>query len=156
MDIFSLGLVAFELVGGAPFLAGMVDKATALSTLGGGGLEELLQKRLAPLPPQQKNLLQHMLKVSPTERKSARLLRQDGALTGQAWGLHQLGLHLASDTHFSHRNPYHEQVTTTIRREANKEVLQGQQALKQEILSALELAERRLAEQAEWGCACGG
>ena len=91
MDIFSLGLVAFELVGGAPFLAGMVDKATALSTLGGGGLEELLQKRLAPLPPQQKNLLQHMLKVSPTERKSARSLRQDGALTGQAWDLHQPG-----------------------------------------------------------------
>ena len=41
------------------------------------------------------------------------------------------------------------QVTTAIRGLANKEVLQGQQEVKQAVLSALEQAEQRLAEQAE-------
>ena len=40
------------------------------------------------------------------------------------------------------------QVTTAIRGLANKEVLQGQQEVKKAVLSALEQAEQRLAEQA--------
>ena len=39
-------------------------------------------------------------------------------------------------------------MTTAIRGLANKEVLQGQQEVKKAVLSALEQAEQRLAEQA--------
>jgi len=84
MDIFSLGLVAYEMLAGVAFLpTSAFDKDAALHALGGSGLDALLQKRLAPLPQQFKGLLQHMLKVSPGERKRAQELRQDGALTGQ-------------------------------------------------------------------------
>ena len=84
MDIFSLGLVAYEVLAGVAFLpASAFDKDAALHALGGSGLDALLQKQLAPLPQQFKGLLQHMLKVSPGERKRAQELRQDGALTGQ-------------------------------------------------------------------------
>ena len=84
MDIFSLGLVAYEVLAGVAFLpTSAFDKDAALRALGGSGLDALLQKQLAPLPQQFKGLLQHMLKVSPGERKRAQELRQDGALTGQ-------------------------------------------------------------------------
>ena len=84
MDIFSLGLVAYEVLAGAALLpASIFDKNAALSTLGGSGLDKLLQKNLASLPEQQQCLLQEMLKVSPGERKNAHMLLKNGALTGQ-------------------------------------------------------------------------
>ena len=84
MDIFSLGLVAYEALTGAALLpASTFDKDAALSTLGGSGLDKLLQKNVASLPEQQQCLLQEMLKVSPGERKNAHMLLKNGALTGQ-------------------------------------------------------------------------
>ena len=163
MDIFSLGLVAYEVLAGVAFLpTSAFDKDAALRALGGSGLDALLQKQLAPLPQQFKGLLQHMLKVSPGERKRAQELRQDGALTGQVPSRPspRIGAPSAPTLLVPPPPPsvtVHAglplacvwQVTTAIRGLANKEVLQGQQEVKKAVLSALEQAEQRLAEQAE-------
>ena len=89
--------------------------------LGGDGLEAALRSAVDPLPPQQRDLLNNMLKLDHVARKSADALKQAGVLTGY--------------------------VTTAIRRAANEELLAGQQA----ILSALQKAEARLGEQVRAG-----
>ena len=54
MDIFSLGLVALEMLRGAPLLPTSSSKEEALRTLGGDGLKEMLREAMAPLPVQLK------------------------------------------------------------------------------------------------------
>ena len=86
MDIFSFGLVALEMLRGAPLISASSSKEEALSTLGGDGLEDTLGEAMEPLPPQLKVLLKKMLQASPAERKLAADLKNSSALTGNVRG----------------------------------------------------------------------
>ena len=46
MDIFSFGLVALEMLRGAPLISASSSKEEALSTLGGDGLEDTLREAM--------------------------------------------------------------------------------------------------------------
>ena len=86
MDIFSLGLVALEMLRGAPLIPASSSKEEALRTLGGDGLDEVLREAMAPLPVQLKALLNKMLEISPAQRTSAVALKSSSALTGNVRG----------------------------------------------------------------------
>ena len=86
MDIFSFGLVALEMLRGAPLISASSSKEEALSTLGGDGLKEMLRDAMEPLPPLQKALLSKMLQISPPARTSAVDLKSASALTGNVRG----------------------------------------------------------------------
>ena len=86
MDIFSFGLVALEMLRGAPLISASSSKEEALSTLGGDGLEDTLREAMEPLPSQLKALLEKMLPISPAERKLAVDLKNSSVLTGNVRG----------------------------------------------------------------------
>ena len=86
MDIFSFGLVALEMLRGAPLISASASKQEALSTLSSDGLEATLNKAMEPLPPQLKALLKKMLQASPAERKLAVDLKNSSVLTGNVRG----------------------------------------------------------------------
>ena len=86
MDIFSLGLVALEMLRRTPFISASSSKEEALLTLAGDGLEDTLREAMEPLPPQLKVLLKKMLPISPAERKLAMDLKSSSALTGNVRG----------------------------------------------------------------------
>ena len=86
MDIFSLGLVALEMLRGAPLIPASSSKEEALRTLGGDGLEARLREAMEPLPPQLTVLLKKMLPISPAERKPAVDLKNSSVLTGNVRG----------------------------------------------------------------------
>ena len=86
MDIFSFGLVALEMLRGAPLISASSSKEEALSTLGGDGLEDTLREAMEPLPRLQKALLNKMLQISPAERTSAVDLKSSSLLTGNVRG----------------------------------------------------------------------
>ena len=101
MDIFSLGLVALEMLRKTPLISASSSKEEALRTLGGDGLEAMLREAMEPLPRLQKALLKKMLQISPAERTSAVGLKSSSLLTGNVRGLPAPTKH---DAHCS-RNP---------------------------------------------------
>ena len=86
MDIFSFGLVALEMLRGAPLISASSSKEEALSTLGGDGLEDTLREAMELLPQQLTALLKKMLPISPAERKLAMDLKSSSVLTGNVRG----------------------------------------------------------------------
>ena len=86
MDIFSLGLVALEMLRRTPLISASSSKEEALRTLGGNGLEAMLREAMEPLPRLQKALLNKMLQISPAERTSAVNLKSSSLLTGNVRG----------------------------------------------------------------------
>ena len=128
MDIFSAGLSILELMTGAPLIPKATERDAALTLLSsehGVSLEAQLNDAMQPLDAAMRSAIGAMLEVNPARRKSAAVVLQTGALSGQ--------------------------VTTTVRRKANEEVLGAMATMKEDIVSEIGEAQARLEEQISAG-----
>jgi hypothetical protein len=136
MDVFSTGVVVWEVASGRRLVAESLsnqDALTILSCRHGGGrsgsatkmLEKTIGDAIAPLDAALRASLASMLEVEPMRRKDAGDVLHGSLVSGH--------------------------ITTTVRHEANKEVMSYMAEIKEEILDSLGAAEERLREQIKDG-----
>jgi len=130
MDIFSAGLTVLEVARGQHIMTPSTVKFNALSLLSGltkhgSALQRVLADAVAPLDLTLRSALASMLEISPDRRKTASTVLQTGLLSGN--------------------------VTTTVRQEANKEVLKAVHQMRGEVLAAIDDAAERLSSEVQQG-----